>query len=32
LAPMAATKPRKAPTVADVVTRIATALTEGAPC
>ena len=32
LAPVAATKPRKAATVADVVTRIAAALSEGAPC
>lgn len=32
LAPVAATKPTKAPTVADIVTRIAAALTEGASC
>ncbi|MEJ2625035.1 MAG: tungsten formylmethanofuran dehydrogenase, partial [Pseudolabrys sp.] len=32
LAPMAAAKPREACTVADVVTQIAAALPEGAPC
>ena len=32
LAPVAATKPREARTVADVVAQIAAALPEGAPC